>query len=182
MLELESAGRPSRRWPAAGPTGQFSALMFPAEPPWMSQVPAALAGLTRPRGPGGGPPLPLGPATTGLYAQVLPWCAKRRTSHVQGRTGPSPAPVRSMTAAISPGSSRVSRSEAAGSQPLTWPGLRAPAIAPLTPGQASVQPTATAAWVTPCRLAIGRRASATRKIPVKAGRESGQTPPPAVLW
>src|SRR3989449_7258831 len=68
---------------------------------------------------------------------------------LHGRTGPVPAPVRLMAPAISSKSASVRVSAAAPIQPSTCAGDRAPTIAPLTPGQASVQATATAATVAP---------------------------------
>src|SRR5439155_19414501 len=68
---------------------------------------------------------------------------------LHGRTGPVPAPVRLIAPAISSRSASVSSRLAAPIQPSTCAGDRAPTIAPVTPGQASVQATAAAATVTP---------------------------------
>lgn len=74
---------------------------------------------------------------------------RRAATSTGGRAGPAPAPVRAMAAAISSKSAASSSSRAASIQPSTWAGVRAPTIAPLTPGQARVHATATAATVVP---------------------------------
>ncbi len=84
-------------------------------------------------------------------------------------SGPEPAPVRSIAARISARSVGSSRREAAAIQPSTCSGLRAPTIAPVTPGQASVQATATAETETPCRAAIGRSASRSARLRERLG-------------
>src|SRR2546425_1635891 len=61
-----------------------------------------------------------------------------------GRVGPVPPPVRAIAAAISSRSAAVSSSVAAPIQPSTCPAVRAPTIAPVTPGHASVHATAMA--------------------------------------
>src|SRR5207302_6506326 len=66
------------------------------------------------------------------------------TTRCAGRTGPDPARVLMIAAAISSTSAGVSSSVAAPIHPFTCSGVRAPTIAPVTPGQASVQATATA--------------------------------------
>jgi EamA-like transporter family len=69
------------------------------------------------------------------------------------QAGQRSQPSAETTAAMSDRSPSFSSRVAAGSHPSTWWGLRAPTIAPVTPGTASVQATATAAGVTPCRSA-----------------------------
>ena len=73
-----------------------------------------------------------------------------------------------MTAAISAMSWGVSDNVAASNQPSTWRAFRAPTIAAVTPGQASVHATATAATVVRYRSAIPRMASATNRLRVSA--------------
>ncbi len=76
---------------------------------------------------------------------------RRSCRQHHGSTGPLPALLRLMDSATWPASASVSVSVAAGSHPSTWPGLRAPAIAPVTPGQACARATATDGTATPCR-------------------------------
>ena len=66
-----------------------------------------------------------------------------------GCVGPAPAPVRAIAEAISSRSAGVSSRVVAGIQPSICAGERAPTIAAVTPGQASVQATATADTVVP---------------------------------
>src|SRR5258708_38203717 len=61
-----------------------------------------------------------------------------------GDAGPAPASVWRIAAAISSRSSVASVIHAASIQPSTCSGVRAPTIAPVTPGHASVQATAIA--------------------------------------
>jgi hypothetical protein len=97
----------------------------------------------------------------------------------EGDAGPVPAPVARMAAAISARSSCFSSRCAAGSQPSTWRGDRAPAMAPVTPGKESVQATAMAAGVTPWRSAIGRRADDRARLARRAGEVGVAVPPVA---
>src|SRR3954449_4294368 len=95
-------------------------------------------------------------------------------------TGPDPAPVRAMASVSSARSSSVSRSDADGSQPSTWSGRRAPTMAAVTPGQASVHETATAPGETPWRAATGSSAAASSRLrvrlsPVKSSWERRQS-------
>src|ERR1700716_3969892 len=82
--------------------------------------------------------------------------------------GPDPACVRSTAAAISARSAASSVRLPAVIHPSTCCGERAPTIAPLTPGQLSVQATATAAIDPPYRDAIG--CSASRRGRLRLGR------------
>src|SRR5579859_4331993 len=74
-----------------------------------------------------------------------------------------------MTAPIAAISDAESDRLAASIQPSTWRGLRAPTIAPVTPGHASVQATATAATLVWRRSAMPRIASATARFRASAG-------------
>src|SRR5579859_4668169 len=71
-----------------------------------------------------------------------------------GLAGPLPASSASIALAIFAMSSAESWSEAASIQPSTCCGLRAPTMAPVTPGHASVHATAAAATVVRCRSEI----------------------------
>src|SRR5271166_1235814 len=81
-----------------------------------------------------------------------------------GLTGPVPAPFRSIEVAIASMSEGVRDKVAASIQPSTCTGLRAPTIAPVTPGHASVHATATAAAVVRCCSATWPIASATARL------------------
>jgi len=81
------------------------------------------------------------------------------TRHDHTRTGPSPAPVCSIAIAIRSRSACVSRRSAAPIQPSTCAAFRAPTIAPVTPGHASVHATATATTV----AAVGPRSASARR-------------------
>ncbi len=83
--------------------------------------------------------------------------------------GADPAPVARAVAAISSRSTALDSSSAVPIQPSTCSGARAPTIAPLTPGQASVQATATEATVVPRGSAMGRRASRSDRLRVNSG-------------
>ena len=85
-----------------------------------------------------------------------------------GREGPVPAPLLLTAAAISVRSLSSRTRSAAASQPSTCCGLRAPTIAPLTPGKARVQATATAPRLTPSRSATGRSPSNQGQVPGQA--------------
>src|SRR4051812_37297642 len=76
-----------------------------------------------------------------------------------GCVGPDPTPSRSIVAAISSRSPALSSRVAAPIQPSICAGDLAPTIAPVTPGHARVQATATAATVVSWRFAIGASAS-----------------------
>ena len=80
------------------------------------------------------------------------------------RTGPAPAPVRSTARAISSKSFALSCTFAAATHASTCSGLRAPTIAPVTPGHASVHATATAEMETRWRSATGRSASRNSRL------------------
>ena len=99
----------------------------------------------------------------------------------EGDAGPLPAPLARMAAAMSARSSSFNSRVAAGSQPSTCPGRRAPTMAPVTPGKGSVQAMATAAGVTPWRSATGPRAAARARLcdsagSVKSGSSARQSP------
>ena len=99
----------------------------------------------------------------------------------RGDAGPVPASVTRTAAAMSARSSSFSSRVAAGSQPSTCPGRRAPTIAPVTSGNDSVHATATAGGITPCRSATGRSAPARARLcdsarPVKSGSPARQSP------
>src|SRR5712692_5513496 len=103
-----------------------------------------------------------------------------RGPHQKGRAGPLPAPVRSRAAATSSRSASVNSKSAAGSHPSICEGRRAPTIAPVTPGQASVQATATAPTLVPWRWAIGPSAAArprlrSRRSPLNSGERDRQS-------
>ena len=77
--------------------------------------------------------------------------------------------------AIASRSSAASSSEAPPIQPSTCSAERAPTMAPVTPGQASVQATASAETVASCRRAIGRNASRSARLrPNRGGRKSAE--------
>ena len=81
-----------------------------------------------------------------------------------GRMGPLPAPVASIASAITARSLLSSASVDESIQPSTCAVLRASTIAPLTPGHARVQATATAATVVLWRAAIGVSACANSRF------------------
>src|SRR5262249_16673924 len=81
-----------------------------------------------------------------------------------GLLGPPPAPVRPIATASSAKSACDSSSRAASIQPSTCAGERAPTMAPVTSGQASVQATATDAVLVPRRAAMGFMASARARL------------------
>ncbi len=151
--------------PRPRPTGS-------ARPTWCS-------GAAEPRAP---PPTTSRPGpAAGLGAWPSRAGALGRDRRAAGqRIGPSPAPVALRAAAISARSASVSSSEAAGSQPSTCSGDRAPTIAPDTPGTVRVQAAATGPTPTPCRSAIGRSASTRARLraspsPEKSGLRERQS-------
>src|SRR3984893_1269736 len=91
------------------------------------------------------------------------------TAGLTGWVGPTPACVRSTALAISSRSSGARVKLPAAIHPSTCSGDRAPTIAPLTPGQLKVQAIATAETETPCRDAIGRRASRSDRLRLTNG-------------
>ena len=120
----------------------FAALQMYATPRFDGMPPSMMFPITSapPRGVSSG-------------ADGLPDCA-----------GPAPASVRWIDDAISSRSCCVSISDAAPIQPSTCAGVRAPTIAPVTPGHASVQAMATADTDVPWRVAIGRSASRSARL------------------
>ena len=87
----------------------------------------------------------------------------------RGLDGPVPAPVDLMARAISSRSAAVRSRLAASIQPSTCSGERAPTIAPVTPGQLSVQAIATDETDVPCRCAMGFRASRSATLRSRLG-------------
>ena len=83
-------------------------------------------------------------------------------------SGPQPAPVCCVAVAISSRSDGASVSEAASIQPSTCAGVRAPTMAPVTPGHASVHAIASAETEVSWRVAIRR--SASRKARFRPSR------------
>src|ERR1019366_2153953 len=84
-------------------------------------------------------------------------------------TGPEPAAVCRRAPAIAARSDTSRSSDPAAIQPSTCSGLRAPTMAPVTPGDARVQATATADTVTPWRSAMGRSASRSAMLRERCG-------------
>ena len=75
----------------------------------------------------------------------------------------------------------MSSSVAASIQPSTCSAVRAPTIAPVTPGHASVQAIAIAETVVPWRAAIGRSASRSARFRAELRLlELGRPAPPVV--
>src|SRR5258705_414711 len=119
----------------------------------VSQFPStkAPAGALRWRTLTSGVQAPVGFTETRLFSESarIYAVAGVRSNQAAGDTGPLPAPVAVMAAAISARSATVSFTDPASIQPSTWAGSRAPTMAAVTPGQASVQAIATEATDVP---------------------------------